>query len=462
MRRSEFFYTLILPPLDYALFVLAGLIVYRLRAAEFIKQFSLVSPVFYQLPIQKYLAFIMMMAVVWVIFFAIAGLYNPKQLRIFIVQIGRIILATTAGMVGIAVFLFFKRDFLFASRFMILAGWVFAMLFTMLGRGVVRIIRRILLAYSIGGRPVLVVGGDSNTTHFIAAISKNRGWGYRIVDRAFTISQLEHKLDNRKIEEVILADLNFSKEKVNEFLTLCETRHVDFRYATDIFAAALPRVEMEAIAGFPFISIKRTPLEGWGRVRKRVMDIVGSVCALILFFVPGFVIAGFIKFTSPGPVFVKLARIGENGRPFRLYKFRSMVKDAEERKSELIPLNERNGPLFKMKDDPRITRVGRFLRRWSLDELPNFYNALIGEMSLVGPRPHESEEITRYKSYQRKLLNIRPGITGLAQISGRSVLDFEEEARLDLYYIENWTLKMDIAILLKTPFAVLFRKEGAV
>jgi len=462
MRRSEFFYTLILPPLDYAMFILASIVAYRLRSTDFIRQFELVSPIFYQLPLRQYLVFVAGMAVVWGIFFAIAGLYNPKQLRVFIDQIGKIILATIAGMVGVVVFLFFKRDFFYASRFIILTGSGFAILFVIIARGIVRIIRKILLAHLIGTKPVIVIGGDSNTTHFIETLSRNRGWGYRVCGRVFTASQLEQKLTNHQIEEVILTDLNFSKEKVNEFLVLCETRHMDFRYAPDIFSAALPRIEMEAIVGFPLISIKRTPLEGWGRVRKRIMDIFLSALALLIFFIPGIIIALFIKFTSHGAVFVKLARVGENGKSFKLYKFRSMIKDAEELKPKLLPMNERNGPLFKMKNDPRITPTGRFLRRWSLDELPNFYNVLIGAMSLVGPRPHEEEEVTRYKPYQRKLLNIRPGITGCAQISGRSALDFDEEARLDLYYVEHWNLKMDIAILLKTPFAVLWRKEGAV
>ncbi|MBI4359777.1 MAG: sugar transferase [Candidatus Jacksonbacteria bacterium] len=229
-----------------------------------------------------------------------------------------------------------------------------------------------------------------------------------------------------------------------------------------MFTASLTRVDMEAIAGFPFISIRRTPLQGWGKERKRVMDIAVSAFAIILCFIPACVIAICVKITSKGPIFVRLTRVGEGGKQFTLYKFRSMVRDAEKLKPELMEKNERKGPLFKMKDDPRVTGFGRFLRRWSLDELPNFYNVLTGIMSLVGPRPHEPEEVIKYRPEQRKLLNIKPGITGFAQISGRSSLDFNEEARLDLYYVQNWNIKMDIAILLKTPFAVLFRKEGAV
>jgi lipopolysaccharide/colanic/teichoic acid biosynthesis glycosyltransferase len=169
-----------------------------------------------------------------------------------------------------------------------------------------------------------------------------------------------------------------------------------------------------------------------------------------------------IKIDSAGPVFAQLERIGEGGEKFVLFKFRSMIRDAHQLKKNLIALNERNdGPLFKIKNDPRITRFGRFLRKTSLDELPQLFNVIKGEMSLVGPRPHEPEEVAKYQKHHRKVLTIKPGITGLAQISGRSDLNFEEEVKLDTYYIENWSLKLDIQIIIKTPFIVLTTKSAA-
>ena len=138
-----------------------------------------------------------------------------------------------------------------------------------------------------------------------------------------------------------------------------------------------------------------------------------------------------------------------------------MVVDADKKKKELMKQNERKGPLFKIKNDPRITRVGRFIRKTSLDELPQFFNVLRGEMSIVGPRPHEPEEVANYKKHHKKLLTIKPGITGMAQVSGRSDLIFEEEVRLDIYYIENWSLKLDLQIILKTPFIILSTKSAS-
>ena len=168
-----------------------------------------------------------------------------------------------------------------------------------------------------------------------------------------------------------------------------------------------------------------------------------------------------IKLDSKGPILVKLPRMGRGGKIFEMYKFRSMVASAREEKKDLLAYNERkDGPLFKMTNDPRITRVGKFIRHWSLDEFGQLINVLKGEMSLVGPRAHEQEEVAQYRIHHKKLLYIRPGIVCLAAISGRSGLTFEEEAHLDTYYVENWSFGLDINILLKTPFVVLSRKNA--
>jgi len=210
----------------------------------------------------------------------------------------------------------------------------------------------------------------------------------------------------------------------------------------------------------PLIEIKKTPLDGWGKIIKRAVDIFGSAVGLILFSLPFLLIGIIIKLDSSGPVFVKLKRVSQ-GKEFYLYKFRSMVKDAEELKKDLLQYNERqDGPLFKMKNDPRITRVGRIIRRFRIDELPQLINVFKGEMSLVGPRPHQPDEIVRYKKHHKRVLFLKPGITGLAQISGSSDLSFEEEVKLDTYYIENWSLGKDIYILLKT-FLVVFIDRSA-
>jgi exopolysaccharide biosynthesis polyprenyl glycosylphosphotransferase len=194
---------------------------------------------------------------------------------------------------------------------------------------------------------------------------------------------------------------------------------------------------------------------------KRLMDIVGALVGLCITAVATIFLAPAILLESPGPLFFKQIRIGKNGRRFTFYKFRSMYVDAEERKKELMAQNEMHGSMFKMTNDPRITKVGKFIRKTSLDELPQFWNVLKGDMSLVGTRPPTEDEYLHYEGWQKRRISFRPGITGLWQISGRSnIKDFDEVVKLDLEYIDNWSIGLDMKIILKTVYAV-FRGVGA-
>ncbi len=194
---------------------------------------------------------------------------------------------------------------------------------------------------------------------------------------------------------------------------------------------------------------------------KRIIDIIGAIVGLIITFVIGLFLAPVLLIESPGPLIFKQKRVGKNGRYFYLYKFRSMYKDAEERKKALMEQNEMKGLMFKMKDDPRITKVGKFIRKTSIDELPQFWNVLMGDMSLVGTRPPTVDEFKQYEGYHKRRLSMKPGITGMWQVSGRSdIEDFEEVVKLDLKYIDNWNLWLDIKILFRTVGAV-FKHSGA-
>ena len=194
---------------------------------------------------------------------------------------------------------------------------------------------------------------------------------------------------------------------------------------------------------------------------KRLVDVLGAIIGLLLCGIIWLFLAPAIKLDSPGPVLFSQIRIGKNGRRFKFYKFRSMYIDAEERKKDLMEKNEVNGLMFKMNDDPRITKVGKFIRKTSLDEFPQFWNVLIGDMSLVGTRPPTEEEFEHYNEHYRRRLSMTPGITGLWQVSGRSdIKDFDEVVKLDLEYIDNWSIGLDIKILLETIGAI-FRRKGA-
>jgi exopolysaccharide biosynthesis polyprenyl glycosylphosphotransferase len=219
-------------------------------------------------------------------------------------------------------------------------------------------------------------------------------------------------------------------------------------------------VSIDALNGVPLIGVKDVALQGFNLVVKRVLDFGLGAVALIIAAIPMSIIALAIKLNSSGPVLFKQTRVGRGGRTFTCYKFRTMVKDADKLLEELRHLNEVDGPIFKIKNDPRLTRVGKFLRQTSLDELPQVFNILKGEMSWVGPRPPTPNEVEKYSDWQRKRLDVTPGLTGLWQVSGRSDLSFDEMVKLDLYYAENWTLAVDITIMIRTVPAVL-KREGA-
>jgi exopolysaccharide biosynthesis polyprenyl glycosylphosphotransferase len=192
---------------------------------------------------------------------------------------------------------------------------------------------------------------------------------------------------------------------------------------------------------------------------KRMLDIVGSLVGMVLLAIATIFVAPAIKLESPGPVFFGQTRIGKNGRRFTFYKFRSMYQDAEERKKELMAQNEVNGLMFKMKDDPRITKVGKFIRKTSIDELPQFWNVLRGDMSLVGTRPPTVDEFERYEAKHKGRLSMTPGLTGLWQISGRSdIMDFDDVVKLDMQYIDHWSILKDIKILISTVYVVIVGK----
>lgn len=212
----------------------------------------------------------------------------------------------------------------------------------------------------------------------------------------------------------------------------------------------------------PVVSYEKTSVDFRRELIKRVIDIVGALVGLAVTAVITPFVALAIKIESPGPVFFAQERIGKNGRRFKIYKFRSMYIDAEERKKELMEKNQMNGLMFKMDDDPRITKVGKFIRKTSIDELPQFYNILVGQMSLVGTRPPTVDEFNQYSLYYKRRLSMTPGLTGMWQVSGRSsITDFDEVVKLDLEYIDNWSVGLDIKILFMTVITVLFRR-GAV
>lgn len=273
------------------------------------------------------------------------------------------------------------------------------------------------------------------------------------------VVELLHK---EGVNDVIISGRDLSMDTVENVVRACETEGVDVWLAVDFLDTRISKPGFARVGGVPLLVFRSVPEMSWQWVVKQVMDVVLSAVALVLLLPVFVVIAVLIKLDSKGPVFFKQLRCGLNGRPFVLYKFRTMVVDAEARKRELEKYNEMSGPVFKLSNDPRVTRVGRILRKFSLDELPQFFNVLKGDMSLVGPRPLPVEEVNRFDQlWHRRRMSVKPGLTCLWQISGRNeIRDFQEWVRLDLEYIDNWSLWLDLKILLKTVPAVI-RGVGA-
>jgi len=333
-----------------------------------------------------------------------------------------------------------------------------------LGRLTMRYLQRFVVSrYDFGIHKVMVIGEDDITNRIIDEMKHNPASGYRIVKQLASpkIGEVKSAVGNPGIDEIILANPNYPAQKVLELIDFCHENYLIFKFVPNIYQALTTNFIIDTFSGVPLVELRRTALNGWGSILKRIIDFTGSLFALIILS-PFFLITAFaIKWESEGPVFVHLERVSRNKR-FKLHKFRSMIKDAERYKAQLVLFNERNdSPLFKMKKDPRVTGVGRFIRKYRIDELPQLLNVLRGDISLVGPRPHQPDEISRYEKHHRHLLAIKAGVTGMAQISGSSDLPFEKEVALDIIYIENWSLFHDIKILILTVLKI-FRDHSAV
>jgi exopolysaccharide biosynthesis polyprenyl glycosylphosphotransferase len=263
---------------------------------------------------------------------------------------------------------------------------------------------------------------------------------------------------SRDVDEVLVAIPSATHRHLLNVVFELRERRIPFMVIADLFELVTRRVSVMQIGSIPLLRLWRSPLEGWQGYIKRAIDIAGALGGIIVFLPFWVLIIVLIKLDSRGPIFYRQERLGKDGRPFRIFKFRSMVIGADEMLPELAEFNEMDGPIFKIKKDPRITRVGRLLRKFSIDEFPQLINVLKGDMSLVGPRPPIPEEVKKYERWQTKRLTVPQGVTGLWQVSGRNLLTFDEMVRLDIYYIENWSLWLDLKILLKTiPVVVLMR-----
>jgi len=308
---------------------------------------------------------------------------------------------------------------------------------------------------------VIVLGQAEDTAAAEQKLSAGSTGQFEIILRAdlgdTTAARLTELLHETSANAVLVIPRQVMFGQIEQCIQACELEGVEVWLLADFFQTRLSQTSVDELAGQPMLVFRTGPDASWQALVKSGMDFAGALLLLLMASIPMMLMAVLVRLTSPGPVFFRQQRAGLNGSPFTMLKFRTMVTNAEQLRQELEQLNEMSGPVFKLTRDPRITRVGRRLRRWSLDELPQLINVLRGEMSLVGPRPLPLDEVKRFDDpAHRRRLSVKPGLTCLWQVSGRNeVRDFREWVRLDLEYIDNWSLWLDVKILLRTIPAVV-------
>jgi exopolysaccharide biosynthesis polyprenyl glycosylphosphotransferase len=358
----------------------------------------------------------------------------------------------------------------------------FVLLFAMFQVGLLVLVRLAIVEAIKRGKQVddhrvLVVGCGPEAVAFARSLRERGAWNNRFLGhvcipgevcdaaaqpRRGDLNQLEKLLDTEVVDEVVFAARERPLHELEPALGACNLRGVDVLMQVPNMPSS-GHMEIANVTGFdmPLLGYSRAPTGELRLMGKRLLDIVGALAAIIVFMPVMIATAIAIRLESPGPILFRQVRSGKNGRKFVMYKFRSMCADAERKKAELLHLNEMDGPVFKIRRDPRITRVGAFIRKSSIDELPQFFNVLLGTMSMVGPRPPLPSEVAQYEPWQRRRLSVRPGITGMWQVSGRNAIDFQKWMELDLAYIDNWSLWLDLKILFRTLPAVIARSGAS-
>jgi exopolysaccharide biosynthesis polyprenyl glycosylphosphotransferase len=471
MKKSELFFALLLIPVDFIMIVSAAILAYWFRFTPSIIE---IKPVLFDFPFQEYLNMALLVAPFFILIFALEGLYSLKSTRTFWREFFKIIFSVTVGITLVVLVIFLQREW-FSSRFVILTGWMISIALITISRYIINFIQKLLLIYKdIGTHRLVLIGKGGFCDTICGEFKKTPEFGYKIISQEdnINIDNLRLIRKGKGIDEILVCDPHVPIEKLRQVSDFCHRNRIEFKFVPAILQSIGTNFEIKVLFDEPIIEIKNTPLDGWGKIAKRIFDIIGSFFGIIIASPLMLFTAIAIKLESHGPIIFKNERVGHEGI-FNVYKFRYMKlesctgsqnpnqEDAMKYEKMLIQKQSvRKGPLYKIKNDPRKTRVGRIIEALSVDELPQLFNVIMGDMSLVGPRPHQPREVEKYEIWQKRTLSIKPGLTGLAQISGRSDLSFSDEARLDIYYIENWSLWLDIQIIFKTFFVLLKKRKN--
>jgi exopolysaccharide biosynthesis polyprenyl glycosylphosphotransferase len=480
MKRTDVLFGILRIATD-AVMIFAGLILaYFIRMHWF--GFFNIEPPITLLPFGYHFSFSIKITGFLLLIMAINGCYTLANEKIQ-KEFWKIFWSFSAGFSLIIVFFFFIKLYFF-SRLIFGIAWLSGLFLVFFGRIILRYLQNLLWGMGIGQTRVLVLGtgelatysikflNDQNKYKVIGILSEKNSakktlQGIKIYGN---FRKFEEFLNKYKPDKVLLATDKPSEINTGSLARLAHVNHMDFSFLPDESALDLASVEISTLGNYPILNLQATRLSGWGLIAKTIFDKFVAGLSLIIF-IPIFLFVSiriyFEKTTrkkknknTEKTIFYASERIGRNGQKFKCWKFRSMVPEADQIKSKLLEKNERKGGvLFKIKNDPRVTPFGKFIRQTSIDELPQLWNVLKGEMSLIGPRPHLPEEVKKYKLDHKILLSVKPGITGYAQVNGHSELSFEDEVRYEMFYLKNWNIWMDIVIFFKTIGVVLKRKN---
>ena len=451
---------------ETALLIGAFFVAYWLRNTFFLDEYGHLAPIL------KYRWLLYIIIPLWLVLLYSFKLYESQRTKSHWRELWKITEVTLFGTFLLMAFVFLSKAPHISRLFIGFFGGT-AFFFLAFERTLLRLWARTMRRKGYNYRNILIVGTGRRAREMRNLVETHKEWGLRLIgfvsehpENRLThikdspvighVSELPQLLEENVVDELIFAISRKQLEGLEEIFLLCEEQGIRTRVAVNFFPHMIAKVHLEEFHGVPLLTFTTTPHNELLLMAKRIFDVTVSLLLLIFLFPIIILIATAIKLNSEGPILFRQTRIGLNGRQFTFYKFRSMCQGAEEMKGEIAHLNEMDGPAFKVRGDPRVTPSGAFLRRTSLDELPQLYNVLLGHMSIVGPRPPLPEEVGQYKRWQRRRLSMKPGLTCLWQVGGRNKInDFKKWMELDLRYIDNWSLKLDFQIFLKTILVVL-------
>jgi len=400
------------------------------------------------------------------------GLYSAKRKDSWLSDVYVIVRGAVTGVAALYVIALVYRAVLYSRLIFAYAGLTVVLLLSV-ARALEKQVQAFLRRRGYGVQRVLIVGAGETGRAVMRNVVAQPELGYMVVgfvddkpERGNRdigrlkglggTDRIAEVVRDHAVDEVIITLPWQYHRQIMSIMAQCERARVSVRIVPDMFQMSLSHVDIDDLSGIPLIGLKSVSIRGWNLAVKRAIDMAVAGLGLLLLSPLLLVISALIKLDSSGAAVFRQTRVGRGGRPFTVLKFRTMREGAEQEVEALSALNETGGPLFKIRNDPRLTKVGQILRRTSLDELPQLYNVLRGEMSIIGPRPGLPSEVEQYQDWHRKRLETWPGMTGLWQVSGRSDLSFDEMVLLDIYYIENWSLLLDLQIALRTIPAILF------